>query len=189
MRAEQRPGFSSLAILWSQKIKEGASSKYFCTAAPTAARTSCEQPGQAGRVVLMVPICFPRRIILNSPHWGQSFAELIISMCSCLSLQTSHLSHPQGGTCPEICPLLFCWLFYLFIIPSVVFRWSAWMEEAAHFDMNSINPHSKLGPKWSYSSFGGNLNTMNFKQHLVKKADYCPAPPSHLSHQHIYKWK
>lgn len=38
---------------------------------------------KAGRVALMVPICFPSRITLNSPLCGRSLAVLIISTCSC----------------------------------------------------------------------------------------------------------
>lgn len=34
--------------------------------------------------------------------------------------QSAHLGHPQGETCPEICPPLFCMLYCLFIITSVV---------------------------------------------------------------------
>lgn len=49
-RTKNHPGFGSLAILYSQRMQEGAttpagpSSKYFCTAA----KTSCEQPRQGG---------------------------------------------------------------------------------------------------------------------------------------------
>lgn len=145
-------------------------------------RASCEQPRQAGRVALMVPICFPQRIILSSlivaiPLQNQLFPCVPVPKGSATATSLGTSSNlpsvctpwpPPGRNLPRNLPtfilLALLSVYHLFI--SVVFRLTAWMEEAANFDMNSINPHNRLWLKLSYTSFGGSQNTKNFKQYL-----------------------